>query len=99
MNPQKQQAISALNTLLETVAILRAALSEEDDNKAHEAVSVLLTQAMTFYGADHPVFQQFFPVLDTIKRRIDAMQLEDALCQAELFDGQLREVQTIITNA
>ena len=42
--------------------------------------------------------QQFFPVMDTIKQRIDAMQLQDALRQAELFDSQIREIQTIIAN-
>ena len=38
------------------------------------------------------------PVMDTIKQRIDAMQLQDALRQAELFDSQIREIQTIIAN-
>ncbi len=94
--PEQEQACAAIDMLLETVEILTAALEKKDDDKAHEAVSVLLMQCMTTYGQDHPVMQQFFPVMDTIKRRIDSMELDAALRQTKIFEGQLHEVKEIV---
>ena len=96
MNPQQQQAIACYDTLLESLSVLRTHLSQNDDNGTHEAISVLLMQTRDLFGAESVVMQQFFPVMDTIKQRIDSMQLQDALRQAELFDRQIREIQAII---
>lgn len=98
MNQQQQHAIACYETLLESLAVLKSHLGQNDDNAAHEAISVLLMQTGDLFGTQSVVMQQFFPVMDTIKQRIDAMQLQDALRQAELFDSQIREIQTIIAN-
>jgi hypothetical protein len=94
--PAQDQGCAAIDMLLETVSILNTALEDEDDDKAHEAVSVLLMQCMANYGQDHPVMQQFFPVMDSIKRSIDSMELETAQRQSKLFEGQLHEVREIV---
>jgi len=78
------------------VDILNAALESADHEKAHEAVSVLLMQCMTVYGPEHPVFQQLFPALDTIEKRIANSELKFALRQSRLFKDQLEEVKTIV---
>jgi len=96
MNEQQKQALSALDIQLETMGVLIPALERQDDDKAHEAVTILLTQALDLYGPEHPVFQQFFPVMDTIEKRISSHDLEGALRQARLFLGQLHEVKEII---
>jgi hypothetical protein len=93
---QQEQACAAIDDLLETVGILSRALNAKNDGKAHEAVSVLLTQCMTTYGPDHPIMKQFFPVMDVIKQRIDSMELDAALRQTKLFEGQLQEVKKIV---
>lgn len=96
MSSQQEQACAAIDMLLDTVGILSSALESKDDNNAHEAVTILLMQCMTTYGPEHPVMQQFFPVLDTIKRRIDAMELDAAQRQSQIFAEQLREVKDLV---
>ena len=98
MNPQQEQAIANYDILLESLAILKARLGENDDDAAHEAISIMLMQTGDLFGMESVTMQQFFPVMDTVKQRIDAMQLEAALRQAELFEDQIREIQTIIAN-
>jgi hypothetical protein len=95
-NAQQEQACTEIDDLLETVGILSKALKSKNDDKAHEAVSVLLMQCMTTYGPDHPIMKQFFPVMDVIKQRIDSMELDAALRQTKLFEGQLQEVKKIV---
>lgn len=99
MNEQQQQALAALDTLLETVDVLIPALARQDEEKGHEAVTILLTQAMQIYGTEHPVFQQFFPIMDTIERRISSHDLEGAHRQAALFRTQLVEIKDIIVQS
>jgi hypothetical protein len=50
-------------------------------------------QCMTLLGPDSPVMQHFFPVMDTIKRRIDALDLEGALRQTVVFERQINEIK------
>lgn len=93
---EQEQALAGIDMLLEAVGILNIALEKTDNDQAHEAVTVLLTQCITTYGLDHPVMQQFFPVLDMIKRRIDSMEFDAALRQSKLFEEQLDEVKEIV---
>jgi hypothetical protein len=93
---EQEQACAVIDSLLETISILSTALAKGDDDEAHEAVSVLLMQCMSTYGPDHPVMQQFFPVMDVIKTRIDSMELEAALRQTKLLERQLHEVKNVV---
>ena len=96
MNNPPKNPLAVLAVLRETCSILKNALQDDDDDKAHEAVSVLLMQAMQFLGKDSPIMAQFFPPMDIIKRRIDAMDLEGALRQTEIFDRQLSEIMDLM---
>ena len=93
---EQEQALAGIDMLLEAVGILNIALEKTDNAQAHEAVTVLLTQCITTYGLDHPDMQQFLPVLDMIKRRIDSMEFDAALRQSKLFEEQLDEVKEIV---
>jgi hypothetical protein len=99
MNSHNQTMMQTLNVLLDTISILKTALSDQDDDKAHEAVSVLLMQCMTLLGPESPVMQHFFPVMDAIKRRIDAEDLEGALQQTVIFERQLNEIKALAPKA
>jgi hypothetical protein len=99
MNNPPQNPLAVLAVLRETCSILNGALQDKDDDKAHEAVSVLLMQAIQFLGMDSPVMAHLFPPMDVIKRRIDAMDLEGALGQTELFDRQIGEIMDLIKSA
>lgn len=99
MNSQNQTMMQTLDVLLEKIGILKAALSDQDDDKAHEAVSVLLMQCMSLLGPDSPVMQHFIPEMDAIKRRIDAEDLEGGLDQTVIFERQLNEVKALAPKA
>lgn len=96
MNDQRQQALAAIATMLETTEILLGHLRSEDEEKSHEAISVMLTQALDMYGADSVAFKQFFPVMDTIQKRIANSNISGALRQSELFRTQLDEINDLI---
>ncbi|MBB5211501.1 hypothetical protein HNQ53_001719 [Microbulbifer hydrolyticus] len=49
-----------LNDLRATTEILLGAIRGKDDEKAYEAVSVLLFQGFTMLGKDYPTMQKFF---------------------------------------
>lgn len=97
MNAHVQKMRQNLDVLLETLTILKSALTKEDDDKAHEAISVMIMQGLHLFGAESVAMKQFFPVMDVIKRRIDGLDLAGALRQAELFETQINEIKTLIT--
>jgi hypothetical protein len=88
--------INALLSLDETTTILLNALRCSDEEKAYEAISVLLMQGMEFYGPDHPAMQQFFPVWDAIRSYIEVSDLNSAIEQSEIWQHQLHEVIEIV---
>jgi hypothetical protein len=96
MSEQKQQIIAVLDMLLETTDVLIPALARKDEDKAYEAATILMTQALQSFGMEHPVFQQFFPVMDVIEKRISRHDLDGAKGQAEVFQSQLVEIKEII---
>ena len=83
MNDNKTKVLETLADLATTTQILTGHLSASDEDKSHEAISVLLMQGLHQLGPEAPAMQQFFPVFDTVKRRIDASDLEGALGQAK----------------
>lgn len=98
MTNEQLELSEAWDILGETTDILLTSLISEDMDKSHEAVSVLLLQAMNIFGPDHTVFQQCFPVWDAIKLHIDANNQERALSQARTWKKQLDEVKAIISS-
>lgn len=96
MNQHVEQMITNLDVMIESNQVLKAALSRCDDDKAHEAISVMLMQAMALFGAESVAMKRFFPVMDVIKQRIDNLDLEGALRQAETFELQLIEIQQLM---
>lgn len=99
MKSHNQTMMQTLDVLLETIGVLKAALSDQDDDKAHEAVSVLLMQCMSLLGPDSSVMQHFFPVMDAIKRRIDAEDIEGGLEQTVIFERQLNDIKALAPKA
>lgn len=87
----------AFGELVATLDILRDALSRRDGDKAHEAISVTLMQCMDEFGRESVVMEQFFPVLDEIKTRIEAEDYPAASRQTDLFISQIHEVIEIIS--
>ena len=92
----QQQALAVIDTLLETVDILVMHLSEADEAKSREAISVMLIQVMGIGGHDSELMQLLFPVMDRLQRLIVSSNLGEALAQAELFKTQIQEVQQLI---
>ena len=45
------------------------------------------------------LMQHFFPVMDAIKRRIDAEDLEGALQQTVIFERQINEIKALAPKA
>ena len=91
--------IQNLDVLLETMQVLKPALADEDGDKAHEAITVMLMQGLDLFGAKSVAMQQFFPVMDVIKRRIDDADFSGALRQANLFEKQINEIKGLVSGA
>jgi hypothetical protein len=98
MTDQKQQMLNAFDDLGQTTQILINALLRGDNDKSFEAITILLQQGLTYFGAESVVMQQFFPVFDQIKRHIDAADLNSALGQTRVFERQLNEVVELVRN-
>ena len=99
MSDDRQNAVHAWEVIGETSDILISALMSGDMDRSHEAVSILLMQAVEIFGQEHPVFQQCFPVWDAIKSHIDENNQERALSQAQTWKRQLEEIKRIIASA
>ena len=93
---QKQQGLAAIDGVIATVAILIKHLSEADEDKSYEANSILVIQAMTYFGPESEIMQHFFPVMDRLEQLIKRSDLVAAREQAMLFKTQLQEVQQLI---
>ena len=87
----------AMDYLLETSVILRDAISQHNEDKSQEAVTILLTQALDFFGQDNPVMAQLFPVFNEIKKRLDADNWEGALSQTDTWISQINEVKELVS--
>ena len=92
----QQQAPAGIDTLIETVDILIKHLSEADEDKSHEAISVMLLQVMHFGAPDSDFMQLLFPVMDRLQRLIVSSNRGEALEQADLFKTQIQEVKQLL---
>jgi hypothetical protein len=97
MTDQNAQIFEGLRDLSQTTQILIQALTDGDDDKAHEAVTILLAQGLNYFGAETVLMQQFLPVFDRIKQLVEAMDLPGALRQTHLFDKQLVEITELVS--
>jgi 3-hydroxyisobutyrate dehydrogenase-like beta-hydroxyacid dehydrogenase len=98
MSDQKQQMLNALDDLGQTTKILINALLSGNNAKSHEAITILLQQGLSYFGAESVVMQQFFPVFDQIKRHVDGGDLSSALGQTRVFERQLNEIIELVRN-
>ena len=99
MSDEQKHTLQVWDMLGETSDVLIDALQSGDMDKSHEAISILLMQAVDIFGQEHPVFQQCFPAWDAIKTHIDSNNQEKALSQAQTWKRQLEEIKTIIAGA
>ena len=81
-----------------TTEVLRGHLSSCDEDRAHEAISVMLMPGMDFFGPESAAMRQFFPLWDAIRAQIDNSQLEPALSQTVTWEQQLAEVIGMVEN-
>lgn len=92
MKNENAKVLDALQDLGMTSKILSRYLLAGDSDKAHEAVTILLMQGIDHFGPDSSAMQQFFPVFESIKNRIDQHDLIRALDQTKIFEVQLQEI-------
>ncbi len=96
MTDPQQTMLAALRDLAQSTEVLTRSLDDHDLEKAHEAISVLLMQGLTYFGPESPAMQQFFPVWDAIKNHIDHRDVLRASEQVQVWDRQLHEVISIV---
>lgn len=97
MNDHRNAVTVALEQWAGTIETLIHHLGEADADASREAVLILLLQGLDlFSGPESVLMQQSFPVLDAIKKKVDASDLDGALKQALLFRQQVGEVQDLL---
>lgn len=92
----KESMLLALEELSRTSDVLLNALSLDDEEKSHEAISVILMQGIELLGRRSTAFQQFLPVWEAIRSHIDRGDLSRALGQAQTWKAQLLEVISLV---
>ncbi|MCU0554899.1 MAG: hypothetical protein MUF17_09075 [Syntrophales bacterium] len=61
-----------IDILIETTEILCAAIRAQDEDRAIEAVTILLMQIVEFFGFVEGTFEVVFPFLEQLKGKIEA---------------------------
>ena len=61
-----------IDILIETTEILHAAIRAQDEDKAIEAVTILLMQIVEFFGLVEGTFEVMFPFMEQLKGKIEA---------------------------
>jgi hypothetical protein len=74
-------------------------LTAGEEENAHTALTYLLMTALQSLGPESVAMKQLFPVLDAIKKHIDASDLGRALNQTRVFRAQLKEIIDVIQSA
>jgi hypothetical protein len=91
-----QNPAAALQALLKLTDVVVDHLTRGEGEKAHAALTVLLMAALGSLGPESFAMKQFFPVLNAIKKHIDASDLGRALNQTHVFKAQLKEIIDIV---
>jgi len=76
--------------------ILIQHLDAADKDASREAVFVLLLQGLGLFGGPDGPMMHLFPVVDSIRSKIDKSDLDAALRQAILLQQQLEEVRALV---
>lgn len=97
MNDEREAMAVALDRWAENLGALIRHLSDGDEDVAREDVLILLLQGLDLFGGpESMMMQQSFPVLDAIKKKIDASDLGGALRQVLYFRQQIEEVRDLV---
>jgi hypothetical protein len=92
----KEKALAAIEDFIATNDILIRKLSDNDEDGAYEAISVMLMQVFQIYGPESAVMRQLFPVMGIIEKFVSSSNLKAALAQTLIFEKQLHEIRTLI---
>lgn len=85
-----------IDHLIETLEILRDAISAKDSEKGFEAVTILLMQFMGTFGHDPAVFAQVFPLLEQLKVEIQSRNFDEAEVIVLALLAKFRQVKEIV---
>ena len=96
MNGDVESILAPLSLWTLTLNVVIERLTSADGD-AHEALTVLMMQGLHLFGGPKsPVMQQFFPVLNSIKAKLDDSDLDGALSTANRLREQLDEVRMLV---
>ena len=87
---------AALDAWRANLDILIQHLDAADKDASREAVFVLLLQGLGLFGGPEGPMMHLFPVVDSIRSKIDKSDLDAALRQAILLQQQLEEVRALV---
>jgi len=79
--------------ILETLAILQAAVRAHDKDKASEVISVVLVQIMRFCTPKPGTFEKMVPLVEKLKAHVGARQFDDAEEYVLAFLSTFRQVK------
>jgi len=97
MGDNYNSVIKNLQAWQANLDILLRHLAADDEDGAREAVFILLLQGLGLFGGhEEGPMGHLFPVLDSIKGKIEKSSLDAALRQALHFRQQLEEVKVLI---
>jgi hypothetical protein len=86
----EDDAMQAVDDVMETVETLRDAITAKDKTRACEAVDILLLQFVNVAGHDLRTFASTFYLLETLKSAIQAEDYDSAHDCASEFHSKLR---------
>ena len=96
LSENQETVLRNLAAWSETLDVLIQHLTAVNEDASREAVFVLLLQGLGFFGGPEGPMSHLFPVVDSIRSKIDKPDLEGALRQATLFRQQLNEVRVLV---
>ncbi len=96
MDKHQNTTLSTLNDMATTTEILLNQLSIADEENSQEAISMMLTKGMEYFGPDSTAMRQFAPALDAIKSDIDRTELQQAIAHTETWNKQLHEFISVV---
>jgi hypothetical protein len=70
---------NVIDMWIETIDILRDALTAKDEEKSFEALTILLMQLVDCVGPTHPTVIKFMPALLDLKQKIHRKKFQECL--------------------
>ena len=93
---ENDSVIKNLDAWRSNLDILLRHLAADDKDASREAVFVLLLQGLGLFGGPEGPMMHLFPVVDSIRSKIDKSDLDGASRQALIFRHQLEEVAALV---